>query len=58
MADIVPKDLSQYVVSQEITSDFILELYEKSKELKGDKKAKMLEVAEELSKHIGKWLVE
>ena len=52
------KDLKEYVASQEITSDFVLELYERSKTLKGKKKKEMLDIAETLSKHVGKWLVE
>jgi hypothetical protein len=56
--DIVPRGLKKAVVAQEITPDFVLELYEKSKTLKGKRKKDMLTVAEELSKHVGKWLVE
>jgi len=51
-------DLKQHVVVGEITSDYVLELYEQSKKLKGKKKKEMLAIAEALSKHIGKWLVE
>ena len=50
-------DLQKQIVEQEITSDFVLELYEKSKKLRGKKKKEMLAIAELLSKHIGKWLV-
>jgi hypothetical protein len=50
-------DLQKQIVEQEITSDFVLELYEKSKKLRGKKKKEMLTTAELLSKHIGKWLV-
>ena len=56
--DIVPKGLKKFVMAQEITPDFVLELYEKSKTLKGKRKADMLTVAEKLSKHVGEWLVE
>ena len=56
--DIIPKGLSAAIIAQEITSDYVLELYEKSKALKGKKKKDMLAVAETLSKHVGKWLVE
>tara|TARA_Y100000310_G_scaffold83227_1_gene79877 strand:+ start:663 stop:866 length:204 start_codon:yes stop_codon:yes gene_type:complete len=56
--NIVPPDLEELVVAQEITPDFVLELYEKSKKLKGKKKKEMLAVAEELSKHVGKFLAE
>jgi hypothetical protein len=54
----VPTGIKRAVVAQEITPDFVLELYEKSKTLKGKKKKDMLAVAEELSKHVGKFLVE
>lgn len=56
--DIVPTDLEELVIAQEITSDFVLELYERSKKLRGKKKKEMLAVAEELSKHVGKFLAE
>mgnify|MGYP003655439112 CR=1 FL=1 len=56
--DVVPTGIKRAVVAQEITPDFVLELYEKSKTLKGKKKKDMLAVAEELSKHVGKFLVE
>ena len=57
-SDIVPRGIKTAIIAQEITSDFVLELYEKSKSLKGKKKKDMLAVAETLSKHVGKWLVE
>ncbi len=38
--DIVPKGLTKHVVAQQITHDYILELYEKSKKLKGKNKRK------------------
>ena len=50
-------ELKEQIVEHEITSDFVLELYEKSKKLRGKKKKEMLATAELLSKHIGKWLV-
>ena len=56
--DIVPKGLTKHVVAQQITHDYILELYEKSKKLKGKNKQAMISVAEKLSKHVGEWLVE
>ena len=56
--DIVPEGLQKTVVAQKITSDFVLELYEKSKKLRGKKKKELLAVAEELSKHVGKYLAE
>ena len=56
--EVVPDGLQKVVVAQEITSDFVLELYERSKKLRGKKKKDMIAVAEELSKHIGKFLAE
>jgi hypothetical protein len=56
--DVVPRGIKKFVVAQEITPDFVLELYEQSKTLTGKKKTDMLTVAEELSKHVGKYLVE
>ncbi len=56
--DVVPRGIKKFVIAQVITSDFVLELYEQSKTLKGKKKQDMLNVAEELSKHVGKYLVE
>ncbi len=59
MDDVVPKQLRKGVVAQEITSDFVLEIYEKAKKTKSEKRRKeYLDVAEKLSKHIGKFLVE
>ena len=56
--EIVPANLTELVVAQEITPDFVLELYERSKKLRGKKKKELIAVAEELSKHIGKYLAE
>ena len=59
MGDVIPKHLRKSVVTQEITSDFVLEIYEKAKKTKSAKrKEEYLAVAEELSKHIGMFLVE
>jgi len=55
---VVPEGLSAGIATQEITSDFVLEIYERAKKTRGKKKKELLAVAEELSKHIGKWLVE
>ena len=56
--DIVKSEgLKESIIDQQITSDFVLELYERSKKLRGKKKKEMLTVAETLSKHVGKWLV-
>ena len=57
-SDIVPPGMKTAILAQQVTSDYVLELYEKSKSLKGKKKKDMLAVAETLSKHVGKWLVE
>jgi propanediol dehydratase small subunit len=47
------------VVSQEITHDFVLEIFERAKKARSKKKKEeLLAVAETLSKNIGKWLVE
>jgi len=51
------QDLKEVIVDQQITSDFVLELYERSKKLRGKQKKEMLTIAETLSKHVGKWLV-
>jgi propanediol dehydratase small subunit len=52
------EDLKESLVERQITSDFVLELYERSKKLRGKQKKELLAVAEELSKHVGKWLVQ
>jgi hypothetical protein len=54
----IPEQLHKYIAAQQITHDFILELYEKSKKLKGKEKAELLATAKTLSKHVGRWLVE
>jgi len=60
MDEVVPnKQLRKGIVAQEVTSDFVLEIYEKAKKTKSEKRRKeYLAIAEELSKHIGKYLVE
>jgi len=59
MDDIIPKQHRKGVVTQEITSDFVLEIYERAKKARSEKrKDELHKVAEELSKHIGKFLVE
>ena len=55
---LVPRSLRNVILSQEITSDYVLEIYEKAKRLDGKKRDELLSVAEKLSKHIGKWLTE
>ena len=58
MDEVIPKHLRKGVVAQEITSDFVLEIYEKAKKSRSKKRKEELhQVAEELSKHIGKFLV-
>ena len=44
-------------VKHKITEDFILDLYEKSKLLEGEKKKKLLKTIELLSNHVGKYLI-
>lgn len=57
--DVIPEGLQKGIVAQEITSDFVLEIYEKAKRARSQKrKDQYLAIAEELSKHIGEWLVE
>ena len=57
--NVVPENLRTGIVAQQITSDFVLEVYEKAKRARSKKKKDdYLAVAEELSKHVGKWLVE
>jgi len=57
--DIVPEEVSNHVAVQEITHDFVLEIYEKAKRARKPERKKALhDAAEELSKHVGKWLVE
>lgn len=46
------------IANQEITSDFVLEIYERAKKSRGKKKKELIAIAEKLSKHVGKWLVE
>ena len=59
MDEVIPKSYRKGVVSQEITSDFVLEIFEKSKKARTKKRKEELQkTAEELSKHIGKFLVE
>ena len=44
-------------VEIQITYNFILDLYEQSKSLKGKEQEEMLATINELTKHVGKWLV-
>ena len=60
MKDMIPdNNLRKSIVSQEITSDFVLEIYEKAKKARTKKRKEELhKVAEVLSKNVGKWLIE
>ena len=56
---VFPEGTRKGVVSQEITHDFVLEIYEKAKRARSKKKKdEYIAIAEALSKNIGKWLVE
>ena len=44
-------------VEIQITYDFILDLYQRAQALDGKEKEEMLHTVNELTKHIGKWLV-
>lgn len=56
---VIPNDLQQAIVAQEITPDFVLEIYEKAKRARSkEKKESLIKVAELLSKNIGSFLVE
>ena len=44
-------------VKHKITSDLILDLYEKSKKLKGEEKKKLIKKIKLLSQHVGDYLV-
>ena len=59
MDQVIPKGTKHNVVSQEITSDFVLEIYERAKKARNkNRKQELHKIAEKLSKHIGKFLVE
>ena len=56
---VFPEGTRRGIVSQEITPDFVLEVFDKAKRARNKKKKEdLLAVAEMLSKNIGKWLVE
>jgi len=58
MDDCIPEGMKRSVVERKITHDFVLEIYEKAKRARSEKKRQQyLAAAEELSKHIGKFLV-
>ena len=54
--DLIP-GASEGSVEVQITYNFILDLYERSKTLQGKEKQEVLEAINELTKHIGKWLI-
>ncbi len=57
--EVVPSNVRKVVVSQEITSDFVLEIYEKAKRARNkQRRDDLYKAAEVLSKHIGKYLVD
>ena len=59
MDEVFPKQYRRGIMAQMITSDFVLEIYEKAKKAKTDKrKVELHKVAETLSLHIGQFLVE
>jgi len=60
MDEIFPnKQYRKGVVAQEITHDFVLEIYEKAKKARSQKrKDELHKIAEHLSKHVGSFLVE
>jgi|TARA_R110000824_G_scaffold54248_5_gene149715 hypothetical protein len=53
----VPYYMKVVKVKHKITTDFILDLYEKAKTLKGEEKKKLIGKIELLSKYIGDYLV-
>ena len=56
--EVIPKQYRRGVIAQEITSDFVLEIYERAKKARSKKSKESLhKIAEDLSKHIGKLLV-
>ena len=58
MAENALKDFVEFKLNLPLTEDFILDLYEKSKKLEGEKKKKLLKTIELLSAHVGEYLVE
>ena len=59
MKSVIPQGMRKGLISCQITHDFVLEIYEKAKRARSEKRKKeLLNAAEQLSKHIGKWLVE
>lgn len=54
---LIPGAMKEGNVEVQITYNFILDLYDKSKDLEGAEREEMLQSINELTKHIGKWLV-
>tara|TARA_R110002051_G_C8533449_1_gene469959 strand:+ start:177 stop:389 length:213 start_codon:yes stop_codon:yes gene_type:complete len=54
---LIPGAMQGGTVEVQITYNFILDLYDKSKDLEGEEREEMLQSINELTKHIGKWLV-
>ena len=55
--DLIPGAMHGGNVEVQITYNFILDLYDKSKDLEDPEREEMLQSINELTKHIGKWLV-
>ncbi len=51
-------DVNKHVVKKLITSDVVLELWEKSKTVKGQEKAELVKTAQVLTQNIGGFIVE
>ncbi len=56
--EIALDDVNKRVVKKLITSDLVLELWEKSKTVKGQEKAALVKTAQVLSQNIGGFIVE
>tara|TARA_R110002073_G_scaffold6914_3_gene40102 strand:- start:863 stop:1069 length:207 start_codon:yes stop_codon:yes gene_type:complete len=57
-SDLPIDDKDKVIVKQQITCDFVLELWEKSKAAKGKEKKEFAEAAKLCSKNVGSWIVE
>jgi hypothetical protein len=51
-------DGTKAIVKKQITADFVLELWEKSKNAKGKEKIELAKAAELCSQNVGGWIVE
>lgn len=56
--DMFNAETRKHIVRQQITGDFVLELWEKSTHASGDEKKALENAARLCSKKIGSWLVE